>query len=91
MVCTLWPTMQGDPSWAVRYAEQFLSHPHDLMHKATGWMLREVGKRQGMDLLRVFLSRHARRMPRTMLRYAIEKMSDEERRFWMRGGDAFES
>lgn len=87
MVCTLWPTMQGDPSWTIRYAELFLSHPHDLMHKVTGWMLREVGKRQGMDLLRAFLSRHASRMPRTMLRYAIEKMSDEERRYWMGGGN----
>jgi len=49
-----------------------------------GWMLREMGKRAGMDLLRDFLRRHADEMPRTMLRYAIEKMSDDERREWMR-------
>jgi len=85
IVCT-WKTSQmGDPSWCLRYAEIHLHHPHDLMHKAVGWMLREMGKRCSMDLLREFLSKHAHEMPRTMLRYAIEKMSDEERMRWMRG------
>ena len=53
------------------------------MHKAVGWMLREMGKRVSMDLLRKFLCQHAHEMPRTMLRYAIEKMPEEERREWM--------
>jgi len=53
------------------------------MQKATGWMLREMGKRCSMDLLRDFLRQHAQEMPRTMLRYAIEKMSETERRRWM--------
>jgi 3-methyladenine DNA glycosylase AlkD len=53
------------------------------MHKAVGWMLREMGKRVSMDLLRDFLRQHASEMPRTMLRYAIEKMSDAERKEWM--------
>ena len=53
------------------------------MHKAVGWMLREMGKRVSMDLLRDFLRQHAHEMPRTMLRYAIEKMSDAERQEWM--------
>ena len=83
MVCTWKTTQQGDPSWCLRYAEVHLHHPHDLMHKAVGWMLREVGKRCGMDLLCQFLERHAHEMPRTALRYAIEKMSPEERQYWL--------
>ena len=83
IVCS-WKTSQmGDPSWCLRYAEIHLHHPHDLMHKAVGWMLREMGKRCSMDLLRDFLHQHAHEMPRTMLRYAIEKMSEQERRYWM--------
>ena len=83
MVCS-WKTSQmGDPSWCLRYAEIHLHHPHDLMHKAVGWMLREMGKRVSMDLLREFLRQHAHEMPRTMLRYAIEKMPEQERRYWM--------
>ena len=83
IVCT-WKTSQmGDPSWCLRYAEIHLHHSHDLMHKAVGWMLREMGKRCGMDNLREFLRQHAHEMPRTMLRYAIEKMSDEERKEWL--------
>lgn len=84
MVCT-WKTSQmGDPSWCLRYAEIHLHHPHDLMHKAVGWMLREMGKRCSMDLLREFLRQHVHEMPRTMLRYAIEKMSDSERQYWLK-------
>ena len=84
IVCT-WKTSQmGDPSWCLRYAEIHLHHPHDLMHKAVGWMLREMGKQCSMDLLRDFLRQHAHEMPRTMLRYAIEKMSEQERKEWMK-------
>ena len=83
MVCTWKTTQQGDPSWCLRYAEMHLHHPHDLMRKAVGWMLREMGKRCSMDLLRQFLERHAHEMPRTALRYAIEQMSDDERKYWM--------
>ena len=83
IVCS-WKTSQmGDPSWCLRYAEIHLHHPHDLMHKAVGWMLREMGKRVSMDLLRDFLRQHAHEMPRTMLRYAIEKMPELERQEWM--------
>ena len=53
------------------------------MHKAVGWMLREMGKRVSMDLLRDFLRQHVNEMPRTTLRYAIEKMDAEERAYWM--------
>ena len=83
IVCTWKTTQQGDPFWCLRYAEMHLHHPHDLMHKAVGWMLRELGKRISMDLLRDFLALHAHEMPRTALRYAIEKMSEQERQYWM--------
>ena len=84
IVCTWKTSQQGDPSWCLRYAEMHLHHPHDLMHKAVGWMLREMGKRISMDLLRDFLEQHAHEMPRTALRYAIEKMAEGERKMWMR-------
>jgi len=83
IVCTWKTSQQGDPSWCLRYAEIHLRHPHDLMHKAVGWMLREMGKRVSMDLLRDFLRLHAHEMPRTMLRYAIEKMPEHERKQWL--------
>ena len=83
IVCT-WKTSQlGDASWCLRYAERHLQHPHDLMHKAVGWMLREMGKRVSTDLLRDFLSQHVHEMPRTTLRYAIEKLEPEEGQYWM--------
>ena len=81
IVCT-WKTSQmGDPSWCLRYAEREQAR---LMSMAVGWMLREMGKRVSMDLLRDFLRQHVHEMPRTMLRYAIEKMPERERKEWMR-------
>jgi 3-methyladenine DNA glycosylase AlkD len=59
-------------------SEKFLSHKHDLMHKACGWMLREVGKRDELAL-EEFLDEHLENMPRTMLRYAIERMEEGKR------------
>ncbi len=67
----------------IKLGEFFLNHKHDLMHKAAGWMLREVGKRDA-KVLREFLSTHSTKMPRTMLRYAIEKFSESERKKWMK-------
>lgn len=64
-------------------AEKLLTHEHDLMRKAIGWMLREAGKRN-KDLLVTFLEKYCLVMPRTMLRYAIEKFPEEERKYYMR-------
>lgn len=74
---------QGNEKLTFYIAERMLDHPHDLLHKPLGWMLREVGKRCSMAELRGFLDQYALRMPRTMLRYAIEKMDDRERKKYL--------
>lgn len=66
----------------LRLAPQLLNHPHDLIHKAVGWMLREVGK-QDMDALTEFLDTYYKIMHRTTLRYAIEKMNVAQRMYWL--------
>ena len=67
---------------AMRLCEQLLFHPHDLVRKAVGWTLREVGKKERV-LLTDFLDRYADRMPRTVLRYAIEHFGEEERKDYL--------
>ena len=67
----------------LRLCKKLLNDPHDLMHKACGWMLRELGKKE-ISLLRGFLEENVNQMPRTMLRYSIEKMSERERQMWLK-------
>ena len=66
-----------------KIAELLMHDKHDLIHKAVGWMLREAGKRNQQELEK-FLNKYYRKMPRTMLRYAIERLSDEKKKFYMR-------
>ena len=63
-------------------AKEYLNHPHDLIHKASGWMLREAGKRD-LVALRNFLKQHVHQMPRAMLRYSIEHLPKSERKRWL--------
>lgn len=69
----------------LRLAERYLSTSEDLLHKATGWMLREVGKRSEPTML-AFLDAHAATMPRTALRYAIERLQPNQRQHYMAMG-----
>lgn len=82
MVATMWFIRQGETKETFDLAEHFVSHPHDLMHKAVGWLIREAGKKDPAALL-TFLETHAATMPRTMLRYALEKLAPDVRRDYM--------
>ena len=84
IIATLHFIRKNDFDDTLRIAEKLLDHPHDLIHKAVGWMLREVGNRD-LDKELEFLDRHYRKMPRTMLRYAIEKFEPELRQQYLQG------
>ena len=84
MVATFYFIRRGEWKDAIRIAERLVGDEHDLIHKAVGWMLREVEKRASGAALNVFLQRHAATMPRTMLRYAIERLTPAEKEKWMK-------
>lgn len=72
----------GDLEPTIIISEALLKDKEDLIHKAVGWMLREMGKKD-VNLLRRFLKQHSHEMPRTMLRYAIERLPESERKSWL--------
>ena len=82
VVCTYAFIRAGQFNDTLELSRRLLNDGHDLMHKACGWMLREVGKRD-QAVLAGFLEQHSRAMPRTMLRYAIERFPEPERRAWL--------
>jgi len=84
ILTTFWFIKAHDFADTLRLAQILLDDSHDLMHKAIGWMLREVGKRN-RELLEVFLRQYYRAMPRTMLRYAIEKFPAGARQKYLKG------
>ncbi len=76
---------KGDYAETFRLAQLLLKDDEDLIHKAVGWMLREVGKRIGVEPQETFLKQFYRQMPRTMLRYAIERFSEPKRKRYLLG------
>jgi 3-methyladenine DNA glycosylase AlkD len=84
VVATHWFIRHDDIGDTLRIAEKLLTDKEDLIHKAVGWMLREVGKKN-VAVLEAFLGEHCRVMPRTMLRYAIERFPDQKRRAYLKG------
>jgi len=82
MVFTFAFIRAGDVEPTLEMAEKLLHDKHDLIHKAVGWALREAGKLNVM-VLRDFLTAHSHEMPRTMLRYSIEKLPERERKKWL--------
>ena len=84
MVATQYFIRRNDYADTLRIAECLLNDEEDLIHKASGWMLRELGKRDQATLEK-FLKQHQRAMPRTMLRYAIERLPPDKRRAYMAG------
>lgn len=83
MMATFNYIKKGDPSDALIIAEILVNDTHDLIQKAVGWMLREIGKRCSLTDEEAFLDKHAKTMPRTMLRYAIEKFTPERKQYYM--------
>jgi 3-methyladenine DNA glycosylase AlkD len=82
IVSTLYFIKQGQFDETLKVSELFLNHNHNLIHKAVGWMLREVGK-QNKKVLLAFLDKHSNLMPRIMLRYSIEKLSIKEKKYYL--------
>ena len=86
ILATFYFIKQGQAKETLKIAEILLNDKHDLIQKAVGWMLREVGKRCGEKTEEKFLKQHCRKMPRTMLRYAIERFPENKRKKYLQAG-----
>ena len=84
MIATMAYINKGRPEEAIKIAETLMSDSHDLIHKAIGWMLREIGKKVSEKEHLKFLDRYATTMPRTTLRYAIERLPIQKRNYYMK-------
>ncbi len=83
MTATAWFINKGEAKTALAIAEILINDEHDLIHKAAGWMLREVGKKCGQEVEEEFLRKYCQTMPRVMLRYAIERFDEKKRRYYL--------
>lgn len=83
ILTTFYFIQKKQPQETLRLAKILLTDKQDLIHKAIGWMLREVGKQCGQEILEKFLRQHKNQMPRTMLRYAIERLPDSKRKLYL--------
>ena len=84
IVSTHWFIRKNDLQDTFKIAEMLLNDEHDLIHKAAGWMLREAGKKD-LEKEEIFLKKHYKTMPRTMLRYAIERFPEPKRQRYLKG------
>lgn len=84
IISTFYFLKRGEFKDTIKIATLLLKDEEDLIHKATGWMLREMGKRGGEKELRKFLDKYSKKMPRTMLRYSLEKFSAKDRAKYMK-------
>ena len=83
IIATAWFINKNQFEDTIKISEILLHDKHDLIHKAVGWMLRELGKKD-QSLLEEFLNKHTKNMPRTMLRYAIEKFEETKRQYYLK-------
>ena len=84
IISCFWFIKDNDFEDALKLSEILLDDDHDLIHKAVGWVLREVGKKD-VKVLEKFLKKHYKNMPRTMLRYSIEKFEETKRKKYLQG------
>ena len=84
VLSTFYFIRKNDFKDTINISQKLLSHPHDLIHKAIGWMLREIGKKD-IETEKNFLNKNYLQMPRTMLRYAIEKFPKNLRQQYLKG------